>query len=47
VPVVLGSAGIEKIVELQLTDSEKAAFKKSVDAVQSLVATMGQLLASA
>jgi malate dehydrogenase len=47
VPVVLGSAGIEKIIELQLTDSEKAAFKKSVDAVQSLVATMGQLLASA
>ncbi len=47
VPVVLGSAGIEKIVELQLTDSEKAAFKKSVNAVQSLVATMGQLLASA
>ncbi|XZE32108.1 malate dehydrogenase [Pirellulaceae bacterium SH501] len=47
VPVVLGSAGIEKIVELNLTDSEKAAFQKSVDAVKSLVATMGQLLASA
>lgn len=45
VPVVLGSAGIEKIVELNLTDSEKAAFQKSVDAVKSLVATMGQLLA--
>lgn len=47
VPVVLGSAGIEKIIELKLTDSEKAAFQKSVDAVKSLVATMGQLLASA
>jgi malate dehydrogenase len=46
VPVVLGSAGIEKIVELNLTDSEKAAFQKSVDAVKSLVATMGQLLAA-
>ncbi|XZE42834.1 malate dehydrogenase [Pirellulaceae bacterium SH467] len=47
VPVVIGSGGVEKIVELQLTDSEKAAFQKSVDAVKSLVATMGQLLASA
>lgn len=46
VPVVLGSNGIEKIVELSLTDSEKAAFQKSVDAVKSLVATMDQLLAN-
>jgi malate dehydrogenase len=46
VPVVLGSNGIEKIIELSLTDSEKAAFQKSVDAVKSLVATMGQLLAA-
>ncbi|MCU0711794.1 MAG: malate dehydrogenase [Pirellula sp.] len=47
VPVVLGSGGVEKIIELSLTDSEKAAFQKSVDAVKSLVASMGQLLASA
>jgi malate dehydrogenase len=46
VPVVLGSSGIEKIIELQLTDSEKAAFQKSVDAVKSLVGTMGQLLSA-
>jgi malate dehydrogenase len=44
VPVILGSNGIEKIIQLSLTDSEKAAFQKSVDAVKSLVATMGQLL---
>ncbi|MFO0065356.1 MAG: malate dehydrogenase, partial [Pirellulaceae bacterium] len=46
VPVILGSKGVEKIIELQLTDSEKADFAKSVDAVKSLVATMGQLLQS-
>ncbi len=43
VPVVLGSAGVEKIVELKLTDSEQAAFQKSIDAVQELVATMAKL----
>lgn len=46
VPVILGSNGIEKIIELSLTDAEKAAFQKSVDAVKSLVATMTQLLAA-
>lgn len=46
VPVILGSNGIEKIIQLSLTDDEKAAFQKSVDAVKSLVATMGQLLSA-
>jgi malate dehydrogenase len=46
VPVILGSNGIEKIIQLSLTDGEKAAFQKSVDAVKSLVATMGQLLSA-
>jgi malate dehydrogenase len=46
VPVVLGSGGVEKIIELQLTDSEKAAFQKSVDAVKSLVASMGHLIST-
>jgi len=46
VPVILGSNGVEKIIELSLTDSEKAAFQKSVDAVKSLVATMDQLLSA-
>ena len=47
VPVILGAGGVEKIVELQLTDSERVEFSKSVDAVKSLVASMGQLLQSA
>ena len=37
VPVVIGAAGVEKIVEIELNEEEKAAFKKSVDAVQVLV----------
>jgi len=44
VPVVLGSAGVERIVELKLTDEEQAAFQKSVDSVKELVATMAGLL---
>jgi malate dehydrogenase len=47
VPVVLGDGGVKKVIELKLTDTEKAAFQKSVDAVKSLVASMDQLLAAA
>ncbi|TWU27789.1 malate dehydrogenase [Bythopirellula polymerisocia] len=43
VPVVLGSSGVEKIIELTLTNEEKTAFQKSVDAVKELVATMAKL----
>jgi malate dehydrogenase len=34
VPVVLGKDGVEKIIELDLTPEEKAAFDKSVAAVK-------------
>jgi len=44
VPVILGSAGVERIVELQLTAEEQAAFRKSVDAVKELVSTMAGLV---
>jgi malate dehydrogenase len=40
VPVILGAAGVERIVELRLTEGEKAAFQKSVDAVKELVKVM-------
>ncbi|MCF0038965.1 malate dehydrogenase [Dyadobacter fanqingshengii] len=36
VPVVLGRKGWEKIIKLELTDSEKAAFEKSAEAVRSM-----------
>ena len=44
VPVVLGTGGVERIIELKLTDSEKAAFQKSVDAVKGLVSAMAKLV---
>ena len=37
VPVKLGSNGIEKIIQIKLTDKENAALKKSADAVKELV----------
>lgn len=43
VPVILGSSGVEKIVELDLTEAEQAAFQKSVDAVKELVSIMDSL----
>ncbi|MEM9658283.1 MAG: malate dehydrogenase, partial [Planctomycetota bacterium] len=44
VPIVLGSGGVERIVELSLNEQEKAAFHKSVDAVKDLVKTMAGLV---
>src|SRR3954464_1537417 len=40
VPVVLGASGVERIIELNLTEGERAAFQKSVKAVKDLVAKM-------
>ena len=45
VPVILGAGGVERIIELELTDAERAAFQKSVDSVKGLVATMAKLAA--
>lgn len=36
VPVVIGAGGIERIVEVQFTPEEKAAFDKSCDAVRTV-----------
>lgn len=46
VPVILGSGGVEKIIELSLTEQETADFQNSVDAVKKLVAEMDALLAA-
>jgi len=37
VPVVIGAGGAERIMEVQLTPAEKAAFEKSCDAVKKLI----------
>src|SRR6187549_2245455 len=44
VPVILGASGVERVIQLELTADEKAAFQKSVDAVKQLVATMAKLV---
>ena len=44
VPVVLGAGGVERIIELDLSERERADFQKSVDAVKSLVSTMDGLM---
>jgi malate dehydrogenase len=40
VPCVLGERGMERVVEIQLTDEERAAFQHSADAVRDLVAKL-------
>jgi malate dehydrogenase len=37
VPALLGKGGMEKVIEFELTDDEKAAFEHSVGAVQKTV----------
>ena len=44
VPVVLGAGGVERIVELTLSDAERVAFDRSVAAVKSLVEAMARLM---
>ncbi len=44
VPVILGDGGVRKIIELDLSDDEKAMFNNSVDAVKKLVGTMAGLV---
>ena len=43
VPVVIGAGGIERIVEVKFTPAERAAFRKSVKAVEGLVAITKKL----
>src|SRR5687768_6544338 len=38
VPVVIGAGGVEKIVEVRLNGDEKAAFAKSIESVEKVVA---------
>jgi len=38
VPIVIGAGGVEKVIELDLTDDEKAMLAKSVESVKKSVA---------
>ncbi len=44
VPVVIGAGGVEKIVEIQLNSTEKAAFEKSCGAVKELIEASRKLI---
>ena len=44
VPVIIGSRGVEKIIELKLNSSEKKQFNKSVNAVKNLTKLADKLL---
>jgi malate dehydrogenase len=44
VPVVIGAGGVEKIVEIELNPTEKAAFEKSCGAVRELIEASRKLL---
>ena len=42
VPIMLGKNGVEKIIELNLTEEQKGLFKKSVSSVKELVDTLNK-----
>ena len=41
VPVVLGASGVERVIEMELNDEEKAMLEKSASAVRSVVGVLG------
>ncbi|WP_038037528.1 malate dehydrogenase [Thermorudis peleae] len=43
VPVVLGAGGVKRVIELELTEEERAALHRSADAVRTLVEAMRNL----
>jgi malate dehydrogenase len=44
VPVIIGAGGVEKIVEIELNPTEKAAFEKSCGAVRELIDASRKLI---
>ncbi len=43
VPVKLGKAGVEEIIEIELTDDERAQLQRSADAVRELVGALANV----
>jgi malate dehydrogenase len=44
VPCIIGKNGVEQIIDVQLNDTEKAAFAKSADAVRAMNADLKAVL---
>ena len=40
VPTIIGGNGIEKVIQLELTDAEKTALNRSADAVRNVMAVL-------
>jgi malate dehydrogenase len=47
VPVQIGAGGVERVIEIALTDGERKALATSADHVRELVEAMGRVLAAA
>ena len=47
VPIVLGARGMERVIEIELTAEEQAAFQKSAAAVRELVEAMAAIASAA
>ncbi|MHC4400133.1 MAG: malate dehydrogenase [Planctomycetota bacterium] len=43
VPVILGAGGVERVIELVLSETERASLQKSIDSVKGLVEAMARL----
>jgi len=43
VPILLGAAGVEKVIEVELTTEEQAALRQSAAAVEELVRALPAL----
>jgi len=46
VPVMIGAGGIEKVIEMELSPSERKGFELSLTRVKELVQAMDKLLAA-
>jgi len=44
VPCIIGKNGIEQILDIKLSDAEKAAFAKSADAVRNMNGDLNSIL---
>jgi malate dehydrogenase len=46
VPIVIGAGGVEKVIQIDLTDAEKKAFDSSVAHVRELIEAMDKVIAA-
>ncbi len=46
VPAIIGAGGIERIVEIRLTEAERGQLETSVEAVRGMIAEAGEALAA-